>query len=127
MIEYSLTASTGILRLREDDHGDATVCTFGDPRVEARNAFALKRHLQLRLQRPGRFVLDLSSVEFIDSTGLGALIGGLKMATHPENFILVRPPDAAFGVFRTTKTEGLFNWADSVPAAVGSTGSADKA
>lgn len=120
MPELNLPAATGTLKLREETRGDVVVCTVVDARLEARNSFALKRHLQERLKGlVGRYVLDLSTVEFIDSSGLGALIGGLKAAPAKEALVLVRPAESVVGVFRVTRTEALFTWAPDVVTAVG--------
>lgn len=121
MHEISLPASTGTLTIREEAQGTDWICTVVDARLEARNSFALKRYLQERLKSAaGRVILDLSTVEFIDSSGLGALIGGLKAASRKEAFICVRPAAAVMPVFRLTRTEALFTWADSRQAALSS-------
>jgi anti-sigma B factor antagonist len=118
MGEISLPASTGVLTVQEEIRGDDCLCRIVDARIEARNAFALKKYLQERMKAAsGRTVLDLSTVSFIDSSGLGALLGGLKAAPRKEALVLVRPVAAVVSIFRVTRTEALFAWADSVEAA----------
>jgi anti-sigma B factor antagonist len=114
-----LPAATGTFAVCESLQGDVLVAAVIDLKLEARNSYALKRYLKERLEaKPRRLVLDLAKVDFIDSSGLGALLGGLKAAESPERLVLVRPAAAAQKVFQLTRTENLFRWADSVDAAV---------
>ena len=53
------------------------------------------------------FVVDLQGVEFLDSTGLGALVGGLKrVEPHDGSFQLVCTQEHVLEIFRIT---GLIN------------------
>jgi anti-sigma B factor antagonist len=114
-----LPAGTGALALRESSQGDVLVAVVTDTKLDARNSHALKRYLKERLEtKPRRLVLDLAKVDFINSSGLGALLAGLKFAGLPGRLVIVRPAVAAQKVFQLTRTESLFRWADSVDAAV---------
>lgn len=64
-------------------------------------------------------VLDLEEVEFIDSTGLGVLVGGLKkVRTHDGSLEVVCTQDRVLKVFRITGLEKVFVIHDSVDAAL---------
>jgi anti-anti-sigma factor len=50
-----------------------------------------------------RLVVDLSGVEFMDSTGLGSLVGGLKAARLAGGDLrLARPPEQARTILQLT-------------------------
>ena len=57
-----------------------------------------------------RLVLDLSDVEFIDSSGLGVLAGLHREAErHGTRMAIVVPRGSAGQIFALTRTEGFFH------------------
>ncbi|MGH9021697.1 MAG: STAS domain-containing protein [Acidimicrobiia bacterium] len=68
-----------------------------------------------------RIVVDLTGVEFLDSTGLGILVGGLKrVRSHDGNFALVCSRARILKVFEITGLDRVFAIFDSVEAATAS-------
>src|ERR1700759_3110327 len=66
-----------------------------------------------------QLIVDLEAVEFLDSTGLGVLVGGLKRVRAPAGWIdLVCPQSRLLRIFRITGLDKVFSFYDSVPAAV---------
>lgn len=64
-------------------------------------------------------VADLSSVEFLDSTGLGVLVGGLKrLRTQDGSLSLVMTTDRISRIFKITGLTAVFASHDSVQAAI---------
>lgn len=54
-------------------------------------------------------VVDLSAVEFLDSTGLGVLVGGLKkVRAHDGSMALVCDQDRLLRIFRITGLAKVF-------------------
>lgn len=54
-------------------------------------------------------VVDLSEVEFLDSTGLGVLVGGLKkVRAHDGSLALVCAEDRLLKIFRITGLAKVF-------------------
>ena len=55
-------------------------------------------------------VIDLEAVEFLDSTGLGVLVGGLKKArAHDGSLRLVCTQDRLLKIFRITGLSKVFD------------------
>jgi len=64
-------------------------------------------------------VVDMESVEFLDSTGLGVLVGGLKkVRAHDGSLRLVCTQDRLLKIFRITGLAKVFAIHDSVDAAL---------
>jgi anti-sigma B factor antagonist len=67
-----------------------------------------------------RVVVDLEDVDFIDSTGLGVLVGGLKrLRSHDGDLLLVCTQSRILKVFEITGLTKVFSIHDTVDAAVG--------
>lgn len=57
-----------------------------------------------------RIVIDLEAVEFLDSTGLGVLVGGLKkVRAHDGSLRLVCTQDRLLKIFRITGLAKVFD------------------
>jgi anti-sigma B factor antagonist len=64
-------------------------------------------------------VVDLEAVEFLDSTGLGVLVGGLKkVRAHDGSLQLVCTQDRLLKIFRITGLAKVFAIHDSAEAAI---------
>jgi len=64
-------------------------------------------------------VIDMEEVEFLDSTGLGVLVGGLKkVRAHDGSLQLVCNQDRLLKIFRITGLAKVFVIHDSADAAL---------
>jgi anti-sigma B factor antagonist len=64
-------------------------------------------------------VIDMSEVEFLDSTGLGVLVGGLKkVRAHDGSLHLVCNQDRLLKIFRITGLAKVFVIHDTAEAAL---------
>jgi anti-sigma B factor antagonist len=67
-------------------------------------------------------VIDMSEVEFLDSTGLGVLVGGLKkVRAHDGSLQLVCNQDRLLKIFRITGLAKVFVIHDTAEAALAAT------
>ena len=67
-----------------------------------------------------QLVIDMEGVEFLDSTGLGVLVGGLKrVRAHDGTIDLVCTQERILRVFRITGLSNVFTIYDSVRDAIG--------
>ena len=63
-------------------------------------------------------LVDMEEVEFLDSTGLGVLVGGLKkVRAHDGSLELVCNQDRLLKIFRITGLDSVFDIYDTVDAA----------
>jgi anti-sigma B factor antagonist len=70
-----------------------------------------------------QLIIDLEGVEFLDSTGLGVLVGGLKrVRAHDGGIDLVCTQGKLLRIFRITGLSKVFSIYDSVAAALGAPG-----
>ena len=78
--------------------------------VDVYTAPQLKQHLIAILEGPNKKVLiDLTSVDYLDSTALGVLIGGLKRLKEiGGEMILVCPTPRIHRVFEITGLDKIF-------------------
>ena len=79
------------------------------------------REALIELVNEGHYhlVIDVESVEFLDSTGLGVLVGGLKrVRAHEGSLAVVCTQERLLKIFRITGLTKVFAIRDSVDAAV---------
>ena len=78
-----------------------------------------ERLVELVSQGKHRIVVDLEGVDFLDSTGLGVLVGGLKrLRSHDGDLSLVCTQQRILKVFEITGLTKVFSIHDSVDDAV---------
>jgi anti-sigma B factor antagonist len=102
-----------------DDSGRTVVDISGE--IDVYTAPTLREHLS-ELVADGKYhlVLDLEQVAFLDSTGLGVLVGGLKrVRAHQGSLELVCTQERILKVFRITGLTKVFPIHGSVPDALG--------
>jgi anti-sigma B factor antagonist len=93
----------------------------GGRTVDVYTAPTLRDHIsQLVADGQYHLVLDLEEVAFLDSTGLGVLVGGLKrVRAHDGTLSLVCTQERILKVFRITGLTKVFPIHASVPDALG--------
>lgn len=107
------------LTLSTRREGERTVVVVGGE-IDVYTAPKLREQL-VELETAGQhdLVVDLERVEFLDSTGLGVLVGGLKrVRSHDGSLRLVCTQERILKVFRITGLTKVFAIHDSVAEAV---------
>ena len=94
------------------DEGTLVLALYGE--LDMATADTLTRKLDMvGSLPPARVVVDLSGLQFLDSTGLHALISvHREWSTAERSFKLIRGPRAVQRVFELTETEALFEFED---------------
>lgn len=95
------------------------VVSVGEPRIDAAGAIQFKDSMrEMTEDGPSRVVLDLSSVDFLDSSGLGAVVAVMKQAGPTKNLELAGLTPTVQKVFKLTRMDGVFVIHASVEAAL---------
>lgn len=106
------------LSVSSEDDGDRTVITVGGE-VDVYTASVLREQLDQQIGAGRRhLVLDLRNVTFMDSTGLGVLVGRLKLIRMRGGTMrLVCNSERILKVFAITGLDKVFQIFDSLEAA----------
>src|SRR2546423_3286844 len=111
------------LDLKTDTVGDRTVVRVGGE-IDVYTAPKLREQL-IDLVAAGNYhlVVDMENVDFLDSTGLGVLVGGLKrVRAHDGSLELVCSQERILKIFRITGLTKVFPIHSSVDEAMASAG-----
>ena len=111
------------LSLTTRDEGDRTIVAVGGE-IDVYTAPKLREQL-VDLVNAGRYhlVVDMEGVEFLDSTGLGVLVGGLKrVRAHDGSLRLVCTQERILKIFRITGLTKVFPIHDTVSEALTAVG-----
>jgi anti-sigma B factor antagonist len=110
------------LSLSTRTEGDATVVVVGGE-IDVYTAPKLREQL-IDLVSSGNYhlVVDMEGVDFLDSTGLGVLVGGLKrVRAHDGSLRLVCSQERILKIFRITGLTKVFPIHTSVEEALSAT------
>ena len=67
------------MNLHSDLHDNILIVTAEIPRIDAACAIQFKDKMrELTNKAPSRVILDLKQVDFVDSSGLGAIVAAMK-------------------------------------------------
>jgi len=107
------------LSLASRTEGDKTVVSVGGE-IDVYTAPKLREQI-VQLVEDGQYhlVVDMEEVEFLDSTGLGVLVGGLKsVRAHDGSLRLVCTQERILKIFRITGLTKVFPIHSTVAEAV---------
>lgn len=89
--------------------GDTLYLTALERRIDAAGSVEFKEAMRSRIVgAPDNIVLDLQHVEFIDSSGLGALVAMLKFVSKDRRMSLAGLQPSVQGLFRLTRLDTVF-------------------
>ncbi len=87
----------------------AQVVTVNAERIDAAMAIQFKEDMRTETEGGhSRIILDLSSVEFIDSSGLGAIVAAMKQLGSGRRLDLAGLTPVVEKVFRLTRMDTVF-------------------
>jgi anti-sigma B factor antagonist len=87
--------------------------------LDSFNVSYLKEQIQRLFDRGDyKIIIDLNSVDFIDSAGLGNLVSSLKVCMHNSgDLLIVGPNDTILDLLRITKLRDVFKVCKTVEEA----------
>jgi anti-sigma B factor antagonist len=89
---------------------DIQILTLNATRIDATGAIAFKDDVLTALDQHSKgFMLDMSQIEFIDSSGLGAIVSILKSRPSEMKMTLVGLSSGVERVFRLTRMDRVFD------------------
>ena len=89
---------------------DTRVITVASNRIDAAMAIQFKEDMRSETaEGPDRILLDLTNVEFIDSSGLGAIVASMKQLGRNQTLELAGLTPNVQKVFRLTRMDTIFN------------------
>jgi anti-sigma B factor antagonist len=91
-------------------HGKYTVICMTEKRLDAQIALSFRENIKKLADEGHRFIIfDLTSVQFIDSSGLGAIVASLKLLGNQGNLILCGANENVSRLFMLTHMNKVFS------------------
>lgn len=107
------------MNIAEHKIGSSIVLEILETRLGADKAMAFKDAVALCFaDGPVSLVLDLGKVNFIDSTGLGAILGVLKRMPKGSDLAICGVTSSVFSMFKLTRMDRVFTICKTVDDAV---------
>ena len=97
-------------------NGGILILTVQGQRIDAAGAVVFKEEIRKQTENfEGRVVLDMERVEFLDSSGLGALVSIMKLLNGDTPLELARCGNIVQKVLNLTRMDRVFILHDTVP------------
>jgi anti-sigma B factor antagonist len=97
------------MQIEDKRMGNILVVRPLDARIDASSAPDFKgRMLDWIQEGNASILLDLSEVDFIDSSGLGAIVSSLKAVGHEGDLVICGVRETVMSLFRLTRMNRVF-------------------
>ena len=107
------------MELNSQHNGDLQIVTVDGTRIDAAVAIEFKDAMRDATNTDSpTVILDLSTVEFIDSSGLGAIVASMKHMGQDRRLVLAGLTPAVEKVFRLTRMDSVFGVFTNLQAAL---------
>ena len=104
------------MNISTQELGDALVVTMEEQRLDAAVALSFKEAVREALVQPGNpVILDMSRVDFLDSSGLGAVVAVMKLLGSDRRLELSGLTPNVAKVFRLTRMDTVFTLHERLP------------
>lgn len=108
--------------INSHEQDDLTVISFNITNLDASNADAFRKQVRPILEKSKRIAIDMSSLQFVDSSGLGALLSCLRFCNEQDgNLVLFGLQRAVTALFELMRMHRVFDLFDSIDEIVGAT------
>ncbi|PTW51559.1 MULTISPECIES: STAS domain-containing protein [Rhodovulum] len=106
------------MKLQSQLRGDAVHVVVDEERIDSAVAIRFKEAVREQAaDGPARVVLDLRNVEFLDSSGLGAVVAVMKLIGAGRQLELCNLTPNVDKVFRLTRMDRVFTIHDTYESA----------
>ncbi|GAA6164563.1 STAS domain-containing protein [Pelagimonas sp. KU-00592-HH] len=103
------------MQLSSDMQNGTLVVTVDEPRIDAAIAIQFKDRMRSATEQgKARVVLNLAKVDFIDSSGLGAIVAAMKQLGQQRRLDLSCLNPNVDKVFRLTRMDTVFRIHDTL-------------
>lgn len=103
------------MNIDKSHQNDLLIITVNEARIDASVAIQFKDKVrELSQDGPNRIILDLNQVDFIDSSGLGAIVAVMKLQGDARRLELAALTPPVRKVFRMTRMDTIFKIHDSL-------------
>jgi len=107
------------MNLSSYETAQTCVISVNEPRIDAAVAIQFKDRMRETTDNAGaRIVLDLGQVDFIDSSGLGAIVAAMKQLGANRRLDLAALNPNVDKVFRLTRMDRVFHIFDTLEDAL---------
>lgn len=107
------------MRTRERHVDNILVIEILERRLDAKNAVAIKNTLLKKFDSGVyQIAIDMGSVNFIDSSGLGAFVTSMKLLGDRGSMVFFGVRPVVADVFRLTRMDRIFKMLASEPEAI---------
>ena len=107
------------MNLSSRTDGDTQIVTVHEDRIDAAVAIRFKDRMREETSATsGRVILDLAQVDFVDSSGLGAIVAAMKQLGEDRRLDLSGLTENVDKVFQLTRMNTIFNIHDSLDNAL---------
>lgn len=110
-----VTMQTGPLKIEESIVNDERILRLEGPLTLA-NIFQFQT--LVRADRSRSLIVDLTNVPYVDSAGIGSLVGAHVSRQNEGTLTLVGTPQRVRDALRVTRVEQFFRMADTVDQAL---------
>lgn len=107
---YIIDFRKEIMQLKHNNVEDVLIVRPLEKRIDASTATEFKQKMNEWIDSGNRrIVLNLSEVDFIDSSGLGAIISGFKKIGNNGNLVICVVKESVMSLFRLTRMNRVFD------------------
>ncbi|MDA5092874.1 STAS domain-containing protein [Aliiroseovarius sp. KMU-50] len=108
------------MQLTYQDTNNTRIITVGENRIDAAIAISFKDKMrEITDTGPKRIILDMEQVDFIDSSGLGAVVASMKQVDADTKLELAGLSKTVAKVFRLTRMDTVFTIHPDIQSALG--------
>lgn len=106
------------MNINNKDENGITITTLEETRLDAAIAPTFKKTMEAMIDDGAtQIILNLSSLTFMDSSSLGAMVGVMKYLGNKGKLVVVGANGAVLDLFKLTRMNKVFTMVDDIESA----------